>query len=529
LLYLFKEKINTKSKTYVIQIALLLSSLLILASLFLDIGIIHGSEGYSQNNNTNKKFKLINPNADLVDRFDNLINDISFLYNKKNNSGTIADGVSKILIVVESNQTLKFSIDDTRPENITNGTIGSLGQPNYSNSLSSFAIVQPKSIDNGKSLAVAVYTPPNYIILPKDTDYRTIHILLNDTINFSSIPIELYRVPIVLVHGIWTDSTLSWKFTHFKKALEDNNFNVSLADYGKYNATTFDPIAISEKGNYGIDSIRNATKEILQKYEDKGIAASQVDIVAHSMGGLMARGLSQQSDYKNENNYMKGYIHRLITIGTPHFGAELAGILYDHRDKYYCHFWNSSNFKLFVTPHNNCSGDQTPLKLRDIYKNLSIPIDEGGIEALKPESDAYSHLYKTNISSYAIIGNWKPNAQNSHQYLERFYQNITDNPDFKLEGKEVFGEDNDLQVSITSQSGGLLDYSTCNPENAIAHNGSKIYNNTVHGSPFIYNDTNVDAELDSKQIQYDVILLLNSSNNQFAPSIGDIYSCPTIK
>lgn len=36
--------------------------------------------------------------------------------------------------------------------------------------------------------------------------------------------------------------------------------------------------------------------------------ASQVDIVAHSVGGLIARGFVQQPDYKNPTNYMVGYI-----------------------------------------------------------------------------------------------------------------------------------------------------------------------------------------------------------------------------
>ena len=60
-----------------------------------------------------------------------------------------------------------------------------------------------------------------------------------------------------------------------------------------------------------------------------------MDIVAHSMGGLIARGLCQQNGYKAKENYMKGQIRRLITIGTPHFGAGLAGILYRLKDNWY--------------------------------------------------------------------------------------------------------------------------------------------------------------------------------------------------
>jgi triacylglycerol esterase/lipase EstA (alpha/beta hydrolase family) len=88
----------------------------------------------------------------------------------------------------------------------------------------------------------------------------------------------------------------------------------------KHNSETFDPVF----GNYGIIAIRNAVREILREYRYFLIAASQVDIIAHSMGGLMARGFVQQPDYKGKENYMKGSIHRLITTGTPHFGAPLS-------------------------------------------------------------------------------------------------------------------------------------------------------------------------------------------------------------
>ena len=60
----------------------------------------------------------------------------------------------------------------------------------------------------------------------------------------------------------------SWTYTGFEKSLKNKNFDVSFADYGKYNATTFDPLAIDKKGNYGIDAIRNTTKSALEKYEN---------------------------------------------------------------------------------------------------------------------------------------------------------------------------------------------------------------------------------------------------------------------
>jgi hypothetical protein len=70
---------------------------------------------------------------------------------------------------------------------------------------------------------------------------------------------------------------------------------IKVADYEEYNSETFDPVA-KVFGNYGINSIRNAINKILDEYHYFKKAASQVDIMAHSMGGLMARGFVQQPD-----------------------------------------------------------------------------------------------------------------------------------------------------------------------------------------------------------------------------------------
>ena len=51
------------------------------------------------------------------------------------------------------------------------------------------------------------------------------------------------------------------------------------------------------------------------------VAASQVDVIAHSMGGLVARQLvGDQGDAEN-HPFRSGTIHKLITLGTPHLGT----------------------------------------------------------------------------------------------------------------------------------------------------------------------------------------------------------------
>jgi hypothetical protein len=229
----------------------------------------------------------------------------------------------------------------------------------------------------------------------------------------------------------------------------------------------------------------------------------------------MARGFVQQPDYKEQDNFMKGSIHRLITIGTPHFGGPLSKFLYEHRDDWYCFTEKKEIFRA-----ESCN---EPIQLETFYGNSNTPIVQGGIKSLIPGSDAYSHLCQTNVSSYAIAGSWRPNSTDSHSNQEGVYKVITDENTFNLD-KDVLTDQNDLVVSVTSQLGGLP-YQVRQPGSNDIPNNSSVYDNTVHTTYYIRgNDINknVSSETDSPGIQKDVIRLFGSSddNNKFADAIG---------
>ena len=54
------------------------------------------------------------------------------------------------------------------------------------------------------------------------------------------------------------------------------------------------------------------------------VAAVQADVVAHSMGGLVARQMVLQPGFLNPDTFGQGNIHKLITIDTPHLGSQVA-------------------------------------------------------------------------------------------------------------------------------------------------------------------------------------------------------------
>ena len=469
--------------------------------------------------NSKPHYSILDPNPSLIDDDGNLINDISKAVDITSyRSGTIADGVSKLILVVDSNKELEFSINKTKPDDLINGILSCLDHRNVDN-LRSAVKVSPEDIGNERSVVVAVYTPPDSFNQDRVIN-KTIHINVSDPYNpdartLYELPIKLYRPPVVLVHGIWANSYNTWIQTNFANELTNKGFIYAFADYGEHNSETFDPYAVKimdDKpfGNYGIDSIRNTIKCILNVYHNFSIAASQVDIVAHSMGGLMARGFVQQSDYLKQDNFMKGSIHRLITIGTPHLGGPLSKFLYDHRDDWYCFDENGE-----ISPAKKC--DATPVQLKN-----RIQITQGGVESLIPGSDAYSNLRQTNVKSYAIAGTWRKEATGSHEHQQSYYRTITNNNNFNLEQDGFDGEyENDLMVSVKSQLGGLLHQTRQPGKNSIPNKGA-LYPNTIHAS-FLKRDDkdDVSAETRSCYIQDDVIKLLGSSDDsKFSDVIG---------
>lgn len=472
---------------------------------------------------------MIDPNPKLIDKTNgNLINDITLASNINNGRiGTIADGVSKLLLMTSYKNPVNFSVaDDANP---SKGTLSPLSgiSSTPSSSLHSSVVIEPQWTNNGTPVVAAVYTPPPTLTnLSPNVKSAIVKVLVHDAINPSiktEVSISLYRVPVVLVHGIWSNPQESWIDTKFKYTLEKSGYDVFLADYGTHNAETFDPYAIPAIGNHGIDSIRNTVNFVTKSYQSSGIAASQVDVIAHSMGGLMARGFTQQPDYKSPNNFMQGYIHHLITIGTPHYGGQLASILIDNQNEKFC---VPPNTKIVLNPLE-CSlfapnSSRDPLKT--IFDTvLKIPIDKGGVEALSPKSKAYSHLCQTNVPSYAIAGSWAPNADDSHLFEQLFYRNILIHPFFDLDIDGFHGNsqgNNDLQVSITSQLGGLNGTFRSITDSTVP-NQSEVYPNTVHSSKLIQEgDRHVFSELNSPFIQKDVATLLHSTEEKFANSIG---------
>jgi hypothetical protein len=133
------------------------------------------------------------------------------------------------------------------------------------------------------------------------------------------------------------------------------------------------------------------------------IAATQVDFVGHSMGGLLGRIYAGNGNpavsYQRPENLGLGDIHKFITLDTPHFGSVLANALVDanNQESTIGLAWEGS-----VGSSAN-SGTCLPSTRLD---SLSPPscITCGAILDLREGSPALSGLPGVTVPTHVIVG-----------------------------------------------------------------------------------------------------------------------------
>jgi pimeloyl-ACP methyl ester carboxylesterase len=261
--------------------------------------------------------------------------------------------------------------------------------------------------------------------------------------------IDLRHPPVVLVHGIWSNSGV---FAEMAKYLSANGLVGARANYSAHSADSFHPLRESAP----IDALVQAVEEALNVSRGRGIvipgqrvtsfgdgehhiAASQVDVVAHSMGGLVARAREHDKGpriaFRRKENRDQGEFHKLITIGTPHQGSEFA----DYLAKYKC--WPVGQAVIaFQRPINQAIYD------------------------LQTTSRTLSWLGSTVVPSHAIAG-IKPTSSMTESQM-----NIALIYGFEsVDG--ILGKDgqHDTIVRVVSQKGGLNEDTTATTVGGVVH------------------------------------------------------------
>ncbi len=258
------------------------------------------------------------------------------------------DGVTKLLLTTNSSSPITFTING----NIS-GTLSSID-----NQLLKATQIMVSPDASGR--VVCIYTVPDGYGIASPQGERNCTITATGSNNYTStVNIKLVTPPVVLVHGIWSNPVI-WEKGGFTSYLRSAGIEkLYLADYSYSSSLTFDPNSIESYPS----RVSLLVKIILalKDYRDHKIAVTQVDVVGHSLGGLMTRSLSQQSSFLTQSNYYEGYVHKLITLGTPHRGSPLGPELYKQKDT-----WSYQ--------HIPGTDLRFPYRLSDLLELIDMPI-----------------------------------------------------------------------------------------------------------------------------------------------------------
>lgn len=142
--------------------------------------------------------------------------------------------------------------------------------------------------------------------------------------------VKIVRPPVFFQHGLNSDH---YTWDNFNAAsngvnvLDQPIFTLTHANEVSPNAYFLDNATILLGLQYG-NAYTKSIPQVIGEMRQLGYACNRVDYVGHSMGGCMARLMTNQPEYRSNRNYNRGYINRMITINTPHHGSPMADLIY---------------------------------------------------------------------------------------------------------------------------------------------------------------------------------------------------------
>jgi pimeloyl-ACP methyl ester carboxylesterase len=313
---------------------------------------------------------LLDPIADTLASGSTLVSNTAQLASASHVvQGVAADSATQVLVRVESSSSaitpgdqIQLTLSDENGPSANGAASGYLTSlpANGPDSRLTGGVITVTAVDNGSGAAVAFavyHAPTDFVRTGNVTDptvkIRSVSVRVTDetTRATTTQTVSIVRPPVVLVHGLWgspndfdgADGGLfglqDSRLFFLEYARYDGSIGISASDpaYPASDGTSSHPLSakVSALGfKSGATTILPQLQNVIKAYKvvalllagagSGSIAAVQADIVGHSMGGNVTRALPQLSQYAVQDTYNLGYVHKLITLDTPHLGAPLA-------------------------------------------------------------------------------------------------------------------------------------------------------------------------------------------------------------
>lgn len=265
-------------------------------------------------------------------------------------SGIAADGAARLILAIRAEyvgQKLSLQLygDEGQSTSIErNGYLGSIDSP-PDKALRPTTIIAIKTGEG--PMAFAIYYAPLDFTFPGQNYEAQFERGVEVSIGSPNTPgyenfvsLTVIRPPVFLVHGLWGEPS-NWQ--KFIPLLNDPrrgpSFTVVKIDYSmpvigevtSRNPPTSENQQVRQN-QLGLDYnaqglFTQIATELVQYRSNFNAAAVRIDVVAHSMGGLIIRNLQSFEAFSGRDSYGQGLVHKIITIGTPHFGSPIATAL----------------------------------------------------------------------------------------------------------------------------------------------------------------------------------------------------------
>ena len=162
-----------------------------------------------------------------------------------------------------------------------------------------------------------IYKAPE-VVLKQHKQKISLVVISKDGERVTSKPIEIgvFPPPLIMVHGIWSSSmSMDSLLAELKNSGATSQGRFLKFDYADDSYKALLPNA---------RALRKDIIGLIESVNGQGIKSARVNIVAHSLGGLLARMviLGRHRDTSLPGDGDK--VLKLITLGTPHQGSSLA-------------------------------------------------------------------------------------------------------------------------------------------------------------------------------------------------------------
>jgi len=322
--------------------------------------------------------------------------DLGTLYKRRNwypvrAEGLVADSTSAAIAVVEANN----GTDDVTMS-VNNGAVLLPYNPKFLTEAPSAGTakltIPAASLVKVGSLyfaAALVQAPP---VTTAHSFVALVTITAEQAAARKQVKLTLTPPPVVLVHGLWGDETSLKDLQAYLLATApwQKSGLVEPICYSLY--LGFDAAKDPLTGNG--DSCEVTSKTALDReiahlmavLDNRHIVGGRIDVVAHSMGGLVVRHFSAQPEYSEARYRLQGAFHELVTLDATEYGSTLATYLYYHADSGLKAPTFSASWNLWEA---QCDEGDT---VRSCFNKLGLPLaadslslESGPVFALIPE------------------------------------------------------------------------------------------------------------------------------------------------